>query len=160
MYKTYDKAIIKFWFHSRVYNIHSLQCTEYSVLTVLYWKHMSIEAHVNTANRFDPDVQHMWSFVLLVFAFVLLFLTIFSVFQNFCHQKLCFLWNSMFFCFLPKFRYLPPFSISRKTGDFRLWSWMSLDEFTNLSQKCVIAFVSVCILFVKQFYIVGFSFHA
>ena len=64
MHKKYDKAILNILFRSGVYNIHmvySLQCIEYSVLTVLYWKYMA------------TDFWWMRSFVLLVFALFLSF---------------------------------------------------------------------------------------
>ena len=76
---------------------HRLQCTEYSVLTVLNWKRMATEARVNTANRFDPDFWRIQHFILLLF----FFFTFFS-------------------CFLSKFCEFFLFSISRKTGDLSL----------------------------------------
>ena len=95
VYKTYDKAIIMC--------DSTCACTIYIAYNAMYWKHMTTEAQVNTANRFDPDFRCMRRLVLLVFALFVCCFTVFSIFQNFWHQKSHFLWNSVYFHFLPKF---------------------------------------------------------
>ena len=94
-----------------------VQCTEYSVLTVLYWKHMTTEACVYTPNRFDPDFRCMQSFILLVFLCFYVFFSVLSVFWNFRHQKSCFPWNSVCFHFFPQILWI--FHIMENWGLYR-----------------------------------------
>ena len=112
--KTYDKAIIKFWFHPRVYNIHSLQSALSTHCTVLKtdgnWRTRKHSEQVNWSSFWQ-----MHSFIGFRFYFYALF-TVFSVFWNFWHRKSCFLWH-FFFCLFPKFHGFFLFSVSQKTGN-------------------------------------------
>ena len=89
MYKTYDKAIIKLWFHSRMYNLNIAYNALNSVLVILYWNHMLTEACINTTNR----IEVFGACGVLLNCFFVLFLcllTVFwliSIFQNFQHKQ-------------------------------------------------------------------------
>ena len=111
----------KLWFHSCVYNVPSLQCTEYSLLTVLYWKHSNWSMHKHCKqvwSRFSVHAQ----FCFIGFCFVfMLFYSIFRISKKIGIKKSWrFLWNSVFFSFLPEFCEFVQFSVSQKTGDFNL----------------------------------------
>ena len=72
--------------------VHSLQCTEYSVLAVLYWKHMATEACVNTANstgliQIFGACSFYW--FLLCFNFFLNCILTFSASKNMFFVKFC-----------------------------------------------------------------------
>ena len=94
----YDKAIVKFWFHPRVYNI------AYNALDTVYSLHWKDTATLQTGliQIFSKCTVLFYWFLLCVYHVYVFFYCIF-VFQYFRHQKSCFLWNSEFFCFLPKF---------------------------------------------------------
>ena len=108
-----------------MYNINSLiQCTEYSVLAVLFL----FKIHGNWSIR--KHCEQVWSSFLeactaLFYWFMLCFyalFTVFSVFQNFRHTKSRFPWNSVFFCFLPKFyEFVLFFHIAENWGFNQMW---------------------------------------
>ena len=82
---------------------------------------MATEARFNTANRFNPDFRYMIYTVLFYwFCFVLcLFLTVFSVFQNFQHKKNVFCEILCLSIFFPNVIFVL-FSVLWKTGDFSI----------------------------------------
>ena len=86
---------------------------------IINWKNMTTEAHINTANRFDPDF--CCSSVLLVIALFLWgIFTLFSLFWYFFHQKLHFPWNSVNSVFTPNSVIFVCFPYCRKLGTLNL----------------------------------------
>ena len=71
-------------------------------------------------------------FYWFLLCFYALFLLYFQYFDILGIKNSCFLWNSVFFCFLPKFHEFVSFSISRKTGNFIYKS-----QFWTLKKKIV-----------------------
>ena len=86
------------------YNAKCMQCTHCTV-----WKtHVTTEASINTANRFDPHFGFMLSFVLLVFALFLsfFFFLLYFLYFEFFRINICVSVKSSGFPFSPQFLWI------------------------------------------------------